>query len=171
MTSILVETEAIRVVTLDLEAVTAALEDRRRLEELLGCAVDPEWPLLDMRDLLGFVRSQLGANSDAAHWGGVIVKKNPDIVIGDVGFHSSPVDGQVEIGYSIVPHYRRRGYATQAVEAFLRWGFQHEEVSEVIARVAQDNAASVGVLEQAGFEFLSANDELIRYRISRSLPP
>jgi len=167
MTSTLAETERLRIVQLDLEAVTAALEDRPRFELALGAQVDSDWPLADMRDLLTLIKTQLGANSAAMHWGGVIVKKDPDIVVGDVGFHSSPVDGQVEIGYSIVPNFRGLGFATEAVQTFLRWGFQSEEVDHVVARVSQHNPASIRVLEKVGFEFYSANDEFVRYRIGR----
>lgn len=167
MSSTLAETERIRIVQLDLRAVTAALEDRQEFERALSAEADPDWPLPDMRDLLSFMKTQLGANTSAMHWGGVIVKKDPDVVVGDVGFHSSPVDGQVEIGYSVVPRYRGLGLATEAVRTFLKWGFQHEDVDHVVARVSQQNPASVRVLEKAGFEFYSANDELIRYRITR----
>ncbi len=169
MTSPLIETDRIRIVRLDFDAVVAALEDRALFERILSSAVDPEWPLPDMRDLLGFVRTQLGGKAGTAHWGGVIVKKDPDVVIGDVGFHSSPVDGQVEIGYSVVPRFRSQGYATEAVGAFLRWGFQHPDIKDVIGRVSLDNPSSVKVLEKAGFEYESSTEDFIRYRISRSL--
>jgi len=169
MNQTLVETSRIRVVSLDLEAVIAALENRPRFESMLESSVDPDWPLNDMKDLLGFVRTKLASRSETSIWGGVIVRKSPNIVIGDIGFHSSPVNGQVEIGYSIVAAYRNMGYATEAAREFLRWGFQHPDITEVIARVDVQNKPSETVLRKIGFEFESSSEDCRRYRITRTL--
>ena len=43
-------------------------------------------------------------------------------VIGDVGFHTAPSVGSVEIGYGIVPSHRGHGYVTEAVKRADRVG-------------------------------------------------
>jgi len=68
------------------------------------------------------------------------------------GFKGSPQpDGTVELGYSVLPQYRGRGYATEAVAALLLWAFSHNEVARVIAETALENRSSVRVLEKLGF--------------------
>jgi RimJ/RimL family protein N-acetyltransferase len=151
MTANLVETPKLRIVRLDLDAVTAAIEDRSKFERMVGARLDDDWPLKDMKDLLTFMKNQLGKDSGAMHWGGVIVARDPDTVVGDIGFHASPVSGEVEVGYSIVPSHRKRGLATEALRAFLKWGFQHPDVARVIARCEHSNLASQRVLEKVGF--------------------
>ncbi|MGN6326906.1 GNAT family N-acetyltransferase [Pseudolysinimonas sp.] len=58
-----------------------------------------------------------------------------------------PMDGVLQIGYSVAPERWGRGIATAAVRALLA------EVAErpLGGRVAEDNAASRRVLEKAGF--------------------
>jgi RimJ/RimL family protein N-acetyltransferase len=163
----LAETPRLKILRLDAESVVAALENRLRLEELVGAQVDPEWPLKDMRDLLSFVRNQFGAQAGTSQWGGVIVRKSPEILIGDIGFHASPVDGQVEIGYSVVPSHRGMGFASEAVAAFVDWGFQHPSIGQILARVETGNDPSRRVLEKTGFMTQGETDGFARYFLPR----
>ncbi|WP_369125201.1 GNAT family N-acetyltransferase [Alicyclobacillus fastidiosus] len=42
----------------------------------------------------------------------------------------SPPDqqGNVEIGYDIIPEYQGRGYATEMAKAFIRWTFEETPI-------------------------------------------
>ena len=86
--------------------------------------------------------------------------------------------GQAEIGYVLNPAHHGRGYATEAVEALLRLGFEDLGLHRVAARCDARNTASVRVMERAGMrreahlvqsEFIKNEwtDELI-YAILRS---
>jgi RimJ/RimL family protein N-acetyltransferase len=57
----------------------------------------------------------------------------------------------VAIGYSVLRQYQGLGYASEAVEALVRWAFSHGDVDRVIAEVANDNQRSIRVLEKTGF--------------------
>ena len=61
-------------------------------------------------------------------------------------------DGAWEIGYHIGKRYTGRGYATEAVKAFLPVMAEAIGIHEVIGVCLKDNTASRRVLEKCGFE-------------------
>jgi RimJ/RimL family protein N-acetyltransferase len=61
-----------------------------------------------------------------------------------------PIDGAVEIGYTIFPSQRGRGYATEAVAALVDWAARTSEVRVVLAAIVRGNEASVRVLDRVG---------------------
>ncbi len=65
--------------------------------------------------------------------------------------HDQPANGQAMIGYSLLPQWRGRGYATRAVRLLARWGFDHVGLSRLWAGTLPENAASQRVLDKAGF--------------------
>lgn len=96
--------------------------------------------------------------------------------IGMIGF-KGPVDtnGQLEIGYGIMPAHQGQGYATEAVREFINWAFSpgHKGVTAVIAETARDNVASQRVLQKCGMQFQYAMDDYLWWRVAiseRGLP-
>lgn len=57
-----------------------------------------------------------------------------------------------EIGYYVAKQYTGKGYATEAVRAFLPFIAKEKHLSEVYGICLADNIASVRVLEKCGFE-------------------
>jgi RimJ/RimL family protein N-acetyltransferase len=81
-----------------------------------------------------------------------IILRETGEVIGDIGFHGPPdKTGTVEIGYGIVEQYRGRGLAGESAVAICGLAWTQSEVSRIIARTEEGNAASAGVLRHAGF--------------------
>jgi RimJ/RimL family protein N-acetyltransferase len=71
---------------------------------------------------------------------------------GSIALHlAEPVTGQAMVGYSLLPAWRGRGYATRAVVLLADWAFREAGVARVIAGTAPDNVGSQRVLERAGF--------------------
>lgn len=56
-----------------------------------------------------------------------------------------------EVGYSLLPQGRGKGYATRAVRLLVGWLFDVLELGRVQARTHPDNVASQRVLQRAGF--------------------
>ena len=75
-------------------------------------------------------------------------------LIGFCGLNAEQVDGarEVEIGYRLSPRFWGKGFATEAVEACLRHGFETLGLGSIIAIVQPENVASVRVLHKAGFQ-------------------
>jgi [ribosomal protein S5]-alanine N-acetyltransferase len=78
-------------------------------------------------------------------------RRDDEALVGHCGFHGHPDEvGRAEIGYTIFPPHRGRGYATECANALVRWAYSQGETS-VFAAVAASNAPSIAVVTNAGF--------------------
>ncbi|HEY0474261.1 MAG TPA: GNAT family N-acetyltransferase, partial [Kribbella sp.] len=75
----------------------------------------------DSKWLWNYRLKQLETEPEAAAWIVRAVVAEPDgVVIGHAGYHGPPDDrGMVEVGYTVDPAYRRRGYAKAILAALL----------------------------------------------------
>ncbi len=164
-----------RLVTATVEIMQAAINDRAALAALLKARVPEDWPLPDLRDVLpGFLHLLL-ISPEMEEWlvWLWIRRGDPagdDIVIGEGGFVGWPdQSGTVEIGYSILPEFRRQGLASEGVAGILPVAFARPEVQRVIARTLPENIASIRTLERLRFH--RVEDEIekdgICYALSR----
>jgi len=95
---------------------------------------------------------QAAANPDGERFGvWLMIERDTNTVVGDVGFLGPPDDGLLEIGFSVLPGYRRRGYASEAARAMVAWALREPGVRGVVARCDADNEASIGVIQRVGF--------------------
>ncbi len=98
-------------------------------------------------------------------------------LLGCGGYQGPPSGGQVEIGYAVLPGFRRRGYATEAATALVRSAFRAPDVDRVMAHARRENGHSISVLERCGFTRIPAAQpadvlwfELSRFVFEGSLP-
>jgi ribosomal-protein-alanine N-acetyltransferase len=157
------ETERLALTPLPARAAAALPEDREAAARHLTAPLDAEWP---GPDLLGVLHRQAAASPETERFGiWVIVERDGGSVVGDVGFHGPPDGtGAVEIGYSVVPSRRRRGYATEATSALVEWAASQPGVNDVVAGCAPDNLASIRTLERVGFVRAGAAKGEVRWR-------
>jgi ribosomal-protein-alanine N-acetyltransferase len=74
------------------------------------------------------------------------------IVVGHAGYHGPPDEtGLVEVGYSVDPRYRRRGYAKAMLRELLNRARHEPGVHIVRASISPDNAASLATVRGFGF--------------------
>jgi RimJ/RimL family protein N-acetyltransferase len=72
-------------------------------------------------------------------------------IVGLVNFHAPPdAHGMVEIGYGVIPAFRRRGFATEMARTMWDYAATHPDVSTLRATFTPDNAASRAIIEAAG---------------------
>jgi len=130
----------------------------------------PEYPLSDSMDAISMVFAAHHAmtgriDASPAWWIHQILVD--DVVVGDIGFHGPPgPERTVEIGYCVVPAWRRRGVATQACNLILRQAWQ-DGAETVVAETNHDNVASQAVLLANGFRRRSDGIFLIKRPASR----
>ncbi|WP_101296487.1 GNAT family N-acetyltransferase [Halegenticoccus soli] len=62
------------------------------------------------------------------------------------------VSGYGEIGYWICEEHRGSGYATEALQLAVEYGFDDRRLHKLMARVFEQNKASMRVLEKVGFQ-------------------
>jgi ribosomal-protein-alanine N-acetyltransferase len=161
-----IHTGRLRLRTLPAAAAARLPADRAGATALLDALLDDEWPQPDLLDLLPSHARRTDADIAFGVW--VMVEAATNSVVGDIGFLGPPDEaGEVEIGYSVVPSRRNRGYASEAVAALTRWAFQRRDLRAVVAGTDSDNAASQRVLERAGFERTGADGTEVRWRLER----
>jgi ribosomal-protein-alanine N-acetyltransferase len=99
---------------------------------------------------LGMVR----ANPDALPWlTRLLVHRAEHTAVGHAGFHEPPgARGWAEVGYTVFPEHRRRGYAEEAVRGLFDWAHAEHGVGRFRASVGSWNQPSLGLLRKLGFK-------------------
>lgn len=167
------EPEPIRTERLVLVALPAArLTDLLKGRGLgaLGVKAPDEFPSSDA-DLafLRFYRRRLEEHPDAVAWCARAVVDREGAMVGHAGLHGPPLslaealadpsyegspgppaDRVVEIGYTVFPDWRGRGYATEAARGLIGWA-REQGVEVVLATARPSNEPSHAVLRRCGF--------------------
>lgn len=81
----------------------------------------------------------------------VIEDKRTRFPIGSVGCSYYEDMGKVGITYFVGAEYRNKGYASEAVKAYVQYFFEHYDEMEIIATIREDNISSWKAIEKAGF--------------------
>lgn len=135
-----------------LELVAADLHERERLPLLLGAGIGAGWPpplfnVGAMQRLKQFLANpSAGEGWTAWYW----IVRSPRLLVGLSGFKSEPVAGAVEILYSLLPRFQRRGLATEAIAAMTAWAFT-KGAECVFAETLPELIASQRALTKNGF--------------------
>ena len=101
---------------------------------------------------------------DAGNWLNLACIQNPELnfaianneeLIGGIGMMLQPdvYRFSAEVGYWLAEPYWGKGIATNALIAFAKYAFEQFELRRIFAGVFDGNAASIKVLENAGFIF------------------
>lgn len=183
--------QSLRTPRLELRPATATtlraeLEGNGSLARALGVDVPPGWPpeLYDA-DAVRHILTLLGEREDGGAFGLYYIIVRPDqhapaprgVLIGVGGFKGDPdADGEVEIGYGVLPDFQRRGFATEAVRAWVSLAFADPRVERVVGQTLDSLTPSIGVLEKAGFVYAGsgedpgapAGERVVRYECSRA---
>lgn len=80
-------------------------------------------------------------------------RKRDGQFIGICGIEGVPDSTDGEIDYRLGPPYWGQGYATEAAQAMVRFGFEQTDWDRIVAAVVPANAASVRVVEHLGFVY------------------
>ena len=169
----MIKSERLNLIAATPELISKDIQGREFLSKALDVIVPGSWP----PDLYGsramqFALTQLGevAERGWSFWY-LLTATHTSELVGICGFKGRPDEsGSVEIGYSILAAYRRRGFATEAVARLVGWAFSHHNVNEVCAETFPHLTQSIQVLKKNGFEYTGAGSEtgVIRYAIKRS---
>jgi RimJ/RimL family protein N-acetyltransferase len=73
----------------------------------------------------------------------------------------------IELGYSVVPSARGRGYVTEAARAVLTAAFAVFDVASICAKCSHDNPKSAAVLLRCGMKELESTETSRRFEIVR----
>jgi [ribosomal protein S5]-alanine N-acetyltransferase len=136
----------------------ASLSGNEAFAVAVGRRVPASWPPEHFdTTAVNFTLDWLRKHPADAPWGFYCIElpdENgaPGTLIGAGGFKGGPeLDGIVEIGYSVLPEFQRRGYALESVRGWVEFAFSHPKVQMICAHTLASGAPSIGVLRKAGF--------------------
>lgn len=125
--------------------------DLPRASNLAGIELPPFF--LTQEWLWRYRVQQIERDPGSAPWLVRAIVAEPDqAVIGHAGFHGPPDEkGMVEIGYTVLPEYRRRGFGRAAAMALIRHAEAAPGVRIVRASISPNNEASLALVRPLGF--------------------
>ncbi len=140
------------------------LFDLRTLDALLsghassidGVALPAHWVGQSERVLRRRLE-QASADPERAKWlmRAMVLRETREFV-GRIGFHGEPgvnalgAGDAVELGYTVEPAFRRRGFAEEAIRGMLDWA-RARSVSRFLLSISPDNAPSLALAAKLGF--------------------
>ena len=86
-------------------------------------------------------------------------------MVGYIGFHTAPgaaylqpyVPEGVEFGFTVLPAFRRQGFAREATVALMRWALETRGVTRFAMTIRPDNHPSQALAAQLGFERIGSH--------------
>ena len=152
----IIQTTRLKLIPTSIPLARAEIGDRVEFARLLGASVPDNWPPETLADALPLFLSWIEAAPDRVGWfGWYALAADEDealpVLVGGGGFLGPPQNGTVEIGYSVLPQFQGRGYATEIVSSLVRWALDQGGVERVVAETEWANPTSVRVLSKCGF--------------------
>lgn len=152
-------TPHLRLVASTVELLRIELEAPEKLGAALGVKVPASWPpgFYDRDAIQFFLEKTMQGGAEALGWyGWYAIRRATEgeaaLLVAAAGYVGPPsAEGIVEMGYSVAPEERRKGYAQEMVTALIARALQSPNVRHVVAEVNETNEPSVRTLEKCGF--------------------
>lgn len=150
----------VHLVRLAPDALSALLDgDLDRARAVTGIEVTEYFTSPSMHWLWRLRLEQMATDPRSVTW---LVRAAVDsatgVVVGHAGFHGPPdANGMVEVGYSVDPRYRRRGFARAMLRALIDEVAPEPTVTTVRASIGPTNAGSLATI--AGFGFTQVGEQ------------
>lgn len=137
---------------------TWTLEDASDALEIWGNSevmkfVDPEGVCPNVEKALVMLSRAIAYQDENGFCRWAIEEKDTRKIVGSCGFFRLS-NGELDIGYYVKPKYWRRGFAQEAVEVSLQYGFEILALEKIWASVIPENKASIALLRKLKFEDL-----------------
>jgi RimJ/RimL family protein N-acetyltransferase len=147
--------------------------------------IDAVFAMRSDADLMRFIRAPQRDRKEAESWLKLVssrweterigfcavIEKSSNRFAGWCGLWRLKETGETEVGYALVKDFRGRGYASEASEAFLVYGFEILGFREIVAVARPENRASRAVMERLGMSYDYTgkfyDNELVHYSITK----
>lgn len=161
------ETARLQLVPITPELIAAEEKGIPALSEALGAQITSDWPPEHWGPHVRIhMLAQFADHPETVGWHRyVLLAGSPPQLVGCLGAFPCAA-GDVEIGYSVVNSFQRRGFATEAASAFVEWLLREPSVHSVSAQTYPSLPESIKVMERCGMKFIGAGDQenTVRYR-------
>jgi RimJ/RimL family protein N-acetyltransferase len=169
-------TPRLELVPATVRLLTADLEGPAALGKQLDAEIPSSWPpeLYD-DDARRYSIDMLQRDPANANWPVFYILLRTENalrrkLIGIAGYKGHPAAARVvEVGYGVLPEFRRRGFASEAVRGLIERAFDNPEIDRVAAETFPDLIPSIGVMVKNGMSFVGEGSEegVIRYEVTR----
>ena len=126
-----------------------------RVMEFLG-------PLMTLADAEHLVAGQIVNQALFGHCFWPIERRSDRLLLGFCGLQKgpagTPIEDGLEIGWRLAQHAWGQGYAREAAEASLAWGWANTAAPEILAMTTIGNIKSWGLMERLGMTRDHASD-------------
>ncbi len=162
---------SLRLVAITTEMLAAEHDgDAAGLAKILRAKLTHEWPPVDWEPYVyRIIEKQYDEWPESFGWHRYVVLDGgltrPRTLVGAIGGFPR-ANGDVEIGYSTLPAFQRRGYATAAAQRLVEWLLGLEGVRSVSAQAYVQVPESIKVMQRCGMGLVGDGDEpgTVRYR-------
>lgn len=167
------ESDRLTLVAASPDLIDSDLAGTQNLSVALDADVPIEWPPeLFSTTVMRLAQAQLLDPSEQgwSAWYLLLRGSARPVLVGLCQFKGRPDPaGSVEIAYSILPGYRNRGFATEAVARLVEWAFGHRNVVQVAAETMPHRTRSIRIMEKNGFVLEGPGSEqgVVRYVLRR----
>jgi RimJ/RimL family protein N-acetyltransferase len=170
-----IQTQRLRLIPLNLQNLLLLKENRAAMEKNLNLAIsnqviDPHIQA-EFADAIDFWIVKVSQNEENYPWftNWEVVLKEKNVSIGGIGLTGMPDEhGQVIVGYGIDKTYHNQGFASESLQAIIKWVFENPDVKSIAAETKDDNLASQKVLIRNGFIKQGAKEGLLLWKLERS---
>ncbi|WP_186577121.1 GNAT family N-acetyltransferase [Aquibacillus kalidii] len=163
-----IKTNRLTIITFTVQMIEAALNGREELEKIVDYNVADEYPLDVYKQFFPYKIDRFSNFPEENEWEGIIIHNEDNCIIGDMGFKGGPDEkGEMDIGYSIVPSYQGKGYATEMAIAMVEWGLRQPDVKKITASCSDHNTASIKVLTKAGLKQIGKQDDELFWSVEK----
>jgi RimJ/RimL family protein N-acetyltransferase len=131
----------------------------------------PHESLEAQRAQLQMIIERIEADPRVGFW--AIERKSDGVVVGTILLKPLPNDSRVEVGWHLAQAEWGHGYATEAAEGALRYGFEVQGLDDIYAITLPENVKSMAVMRRIGMTQLEPTTEfhnltLEFFRITRA---
>ncbi len=142
--------------------------DMDTAQRLLGATVPGGW--LENNRLLELRLRQLQTDPELQPWllRAICVRATNELV-GYIGFHTKPnphylqkwLRDAVEFGFTVLPAFRRQGYAREAALTLIEWAYKSHGVKRFVLSIAPQNQPSQALAAALGFRRIGSHHDEI----------
>lgn len=147
--------------------------------------IDDVYAMRSDIDVMRFIREPQKNRAEAESWINLIssrwaaekigfcalIDKATEKYIGWCGLWRLQETDEIEVGYALIKEYRGKGYAMEAAQAFLVYGFETLNLKEIVAVARPENRASWSVMERLGMTYDYTgrfyDSDLVHYSITK----
>ncbi|MBS7332301.1 MAG: GNAT family N-acetyltransferase [Weeksellaceae bacterium] len=164
-----IETERLTLIPYTKEIAQDILDSNFKSIEALNLTCGKNWPdqeIIETLPKIVFNLSKVIAPTGFESW--MIVKKDTNEIIGDVGFKGyNTIYNKADIGYGIIETERNKGYATEAVIALINWAYTNDSLTLITATTLVDNQPSIQLLERLKFSKIEQENNFYYWELNR----